>query len=139
MSNEMDFKYVLQDFSNVYIGMRLTYSELERQDDTPQKLRAAVFQYLQQETGDEERLCDHIYRMRDDSVSYRVFSQLKGELKIQYPEQVTDKQGRIKTRYRVKSYTIPDFVKDEALKAEITPEQITEYVFKKRYLMSLTV
>jgi transcriptional regulator of NAD metabolism len=135
----MDFKYVLQDFSNVYIGMRLTYSELERQDDTPQKLRAAVFRFLQQEAGDGERLCDHIYRMRDDSVSYRVFSQLRGELKIQYPEQVTDKQGRIKTRYRVKSYTIPDFVKDETLKAEITPEQITEYVFKKRYLMSLTV
>ena len=39
MSNEtanMDFKYVLQDFNNVYIGARLTFAELCEQDDTPQ-------------------------------------------------------------------------------------------------------
>ena len=35
MSNEtanMDFKYVLQDFNNVYIGARLTFAELCEQD-----------------------------------------------------------------------------------------------------------
>ena len=55
MSNEtanMDFKYVLQDFNNVYIGARLTFAELCEQDDTPQRLCTAVFQYVIPEVGD---------------------------------------------------------------------------------------
>ena len=79
MSNEtanMDFKYVLQDFNNVYIGARLTFAELCEQDDTPQRLRTAVFQYVIPEVGEEIRICDALSSMTKDSKLAMVLKQL---------------------------------------------------------------
>lgn len=139
MTNDMDFKYVLQDFSNVYIGMRLTYAELSEQDDTPQKLRSAIYQYVRKEAGENERICDHVLRMTDDSQSYIVFSQLKAQFKVTSPVEITDKKGKKRTEYQSRNYSIAELVHDEQLRSSITPDQITEFMFKKRNLMSLAV
>lgn len=139
MGNENDFKYVLQDFSNVYIGTRLTYGELVQLEDTPQKLRSAVYQYIYREADARTRICDHILSIKEDSMSYLVFTQLKGQIKIVFPESITDKKGKTKTQYRTETYSIADIVTNEELRNSISPEQITEYIFKKLRLVSLAV
>lgn len=88
MSNEtanMDFKYVLQDFNNVYIGARLTFAELCEQDDTPQRLRTAVFQYVIPEVGEEIRICDALSSMTKDSKLAMVLKQLRCKIKTVKP------------------------------------------------------
>ena len=95
MSNEtanMDFKYVLQDFNNVYIGARLTFAELCEQDDTPQRLRTAVFQYVIPEVGEEIRICDALSSMTKDSKLAMVLKQLRCKIKTVKPKIKVDKK-----------------------------------------------
>ena len=35
MTDSMDFKYIIQDLSNYYIGARMTYEELIGHEDMP--------------------------------------------------------------------------------------------------------
>lgn len=139
MGNENDFKYVLQDFSNVYLGARLTYGELVQAEDTPQRLCSAVYQYIYKEADAGTRICDHILSMKEGSSSYLVFSQLKGQIKVVFQETITDKKGKEKTQYTAKTYSISDIVSSEELRNSISPDQITEYTFKKLHLVSLGV
>lgn len=37
MAENRDFKYVLQDFGNLYIGARFTYGEMLENEDIPFK------------------------------------------------------------------------------------------------------
>lgn len=139
MGNENDFKYVLQDFSNIYIGTRLTYGELVRMEDTPQRLKSAIYLYIYREVDAATRICDHLSTMKENSLSYMVFSQLKGQIKVVSQEMVTDKKGESKSQYRTETFSIADIVTNEELRSRVLPEQIKEYVFKKLRLMSLEV
>lgn len=139
MGNELDFKFVMQNFSDVFIGLRLTYKELAEAEDTPQKLKTAVYQYILQEVGEDTRICDHLLVMDEKSRSYMVFSQLKGKFKVMLPVEITDRKGRTRTEYREKILTIAQLVGDEQMKGQINPEYMTEYKFSKLHLGSLAV
>lgn len=139
MGNENDFKFVMQNFSDIFFGLRLTYEELAEADDTPQKLKTAVYQYILSEAGENTRICDHVLKITKESKSYMVFSQLKGKFRIMFPVEITDRRGRTRTEYREKIYTIDQIVEDETVKAQINPEYIMEYKFSKLHLGALAV
>lgn len=112
MSNEtanMDFKYVLQDFNNVYIGARLTFAELCEQDDTPQRLRTAVFQYVIPEVGEEIRICDALSSMTKDSKLAMVLKQLRCKIKTVKPKIKVDKKEEAGQNMRQKSFLLRIF------------------------------
>ncbi len=139
IGNENDFKYVLQDFSNVYIGMRMTYKELAEADDTPQKLKTAIYQYMQSEMEQGIRLCDHMVFISEKSQSYMIYQQLRGKFKVMFPETVTDRKGNSRIEYREQICTIADLVKDVQLRDKISPEYILEFRCSKLRLGSLPV
>lgn len=141
MSNEtgnMDFKYVLQDFSNVYVGARLTFAELCEQDDTPQRLRSAVFQYVIPEAGEDARICDVLSAMAKDSKLAMVLKQLRCKIKTVKPRTKVDKKGRSRTEYEAEELSLDDFRKKQE-QGEICADYISELYFKKLHLMSLSV
>ena len=137
--NRQDFRYVLQDFSNVYIGARLTYGQLTEQDDTPQRLSTAIYRYLMQDGLENTRICDHLMILSAQTVPYMIYAQLKAEMKVVQPVTKIHKNGRQVTEYKVQTYPVTVFAEDEALRGQIRPEQISEITFKKLHLMSLKV
>jgi len=139
IGNENDFKYVLQDFSSIYIGMRLTYQELADADDTPSRLKTAIYMYIATETPENTRLCDHVLSLEKGSRAYLVFSQLKGKFRAMIPVKVTDRKGRIHTEYREKIFTAEQLVSEEGLREMINPEYMIEYKFSKLHLGALSV
>jgi len=139
MGNENDFKFVMQNFSDVFFGLRLTYKELAEAEDTPQKLKTAVYQYILAEAGEDTRICDHVLTMNADSKAYMVFSQLKGKFKVMLPVEITDRKGRVRTEYREKSLKVSELVSDEQLKGQINPDYMMEFKFSKLHLGSLAV
>nr|MBQ8252224.1 hypothetical protein [Lachnospiraceae bacterium] len=139
IGNENDFKFVLQDFSNIYIGMRMTYKEVAEADDTPQRLKTALYMYVLPEIGEDMRVCDHVLSMTSESRAYMVFCQLKGKLKVMVPVEVTDRKGNTRIEYREQLYAIKDFVDKAELKEKLKPEYIMEYKFSKLHLASLAV
>lgn len=137
--NQQDFRYVLQDFSNVYIGARLTYGELTEQDDTPQRLSSAVYRYLMPDGLQDTRICDHLMTLTDGSMPYMVYAQLKAEMKVVQPVTKIHKNGRKVTEYKMQTYPVTEFIGNETLRQQVGPEQISEITFKKLHLMSLKV
>lgn len=134
-----DFKFVMQNFSDVFIGLRLTYRELAEAEDTPQKLKTAVYQYILSEAGEDTRICDHVLKMTDESKAYMVFSQLKGKFKVMLPVEITDRKRKTRTEYREKILTVAELVGDEKLKEQINPDYMMEFKFSKLHLGSLAV
>lgn len=139
MGNENDFKFVMQNFSDVFFGLRMTYQELADAEDTPQKLKTAVYMYILSETGEDTRICDHLLAITEDSKAYDVFARLKGKFKVMIPVEITDRKGKKRTEYREKNLTIKELVSDEELKKQINPEYMMEYRFSKLHLGSLAV
>lgn len=139
MGNENDFKFVMQNFSDVFLGLRMTYPELADHEDTPQKLKTAIYMYIIPEAGEDVRVCDHILVMNEKSKAYDVFARLKGKFKVMLPVEITDRKGKTRVEYREKILTVKELVSDSELKAQINPDYILEYKFSKLHLGSLAV
>ena len=74
MPQNQDFKYVLQDFGNIYIGARYSYEEMLKSEDIPYKWKAIIRHYLLKETSPETTMENHIFFMKEDDFAYETVS-----------------------------------------------------------------
>ena len=56
-----DFKYVLQDTGNIYLGARFSYEELLKQEMVPFKLKAILTHYILKEAAPDTTLESQFY------------------------------------------------------------------------------
>ena len=70
MPQNQDFKYVLQDFGNIYIGARYSYEEMLKSEEIPYKWKAIIRHYLLKETSPETTMENHIFFMKEDDFAY---------------------------------------------------------------------
>ena len=127
----MDFKYVLQDFSCYYIGLRMTYEELADQEDVPSRFRSAIFRYMDGEADFEKTVAEHLVMADKKSRSAMIYEQLKAEITLlPNPELGREKQQIIKAA---------DWFGDDALRSATKPEELSEIRFKKKNLMFLRI
>lgn len=139
MGQEQDFQYVLQDFSNVYMGARLTFLQLTQKEDTPQRLSSAIYRYVFPEHLQDVRICDHLLTVREGTMPYMIYEQIKAQVKVVYKVEQTDKKGKIHTEYKTETYPVTEFIKNDALRSRTTAEQIMEITCKKLNLYALHV
>ena len=114
MPQNQDFKYVLQDFGNIYIGARYSYEEMLKSEEIPYKWKAIIRHYLLKETSPETTMENHIFFMKEDDFAYETFQELKASFKmsvwIEAGKGISmgiTKAGNTKfpKSYRVKSFT----------------------------------
>lgn len=139
MTDELAFKYVIQDFSNVYIGARLSYEELTLLDDTPQRLKSALFRSMLDDEKKKQRICDRLLKLEEGSAEYMMYLQLKMQIRIVKPVVRVDRKGKQHVEYKTTSYAFEDFMKMRGTKEAVSAQQISELTFKKLHLMSLAV
>lgn len=82
MENNDDFKYVIQDTGHVYLGKELTYQEILDKEDAPFKFKAIISAYVLKDTTVDVKLTDHIMTVQPDAFSYRIFQQLKMQIRF---------------------------------------------------------
>lgn len=80
--NENDFKYFLQDVSNLYIGAGYSYGELLELDEIPFKLKMLLSGYMLKEVAPETRIRDHIFFLKPDSMTYLMYSRMKARFHL---------------------------------------------------------
>lgn len=137
---EQDFKYIVQSFSDVYMGARLTYEEAAEHEDMPGKLKSAVYRMIyNSDVNREETIGEHLLRLNEKDMGYLFYTQLKIKIKVLFPKIVVDKKGVEKEKAVEKIYSIKEFVQDEALKKEKDSFVIQEISFSKLYLGALSV
>ncbi len=78
-----DFKYVLQDTGNIYLGAQFSYEELLEQEMVPFKLKAILTHYILKEAAPDTTLESQFYYLTGGSFLYETFKQLKIRVKVQ--------------------------------------------------------
>lgn len=76
-----DYKYVMADVGNVYLGAKYTYGELLQNEDVPFKIRAIVERYILPETDAETTMESDFYYMTPGSFVCKTYKQLKVKVK----------------------------------------------------------
>lgn len=102
MTEYQDYKYVMQDAGNLYLGAKYTYAELLANEDVPFKLKSIIHRYISPELDEETSLESHFYYLNEEGFVYQVCRQLK--IKIKYSELVEKKTlfGKQKQVYQTK-------------------------------------
>ncbi len=67
-----DYKYSMQDVSNLYIGAKYTFGELLMQEDILFKFRLIVERYIMSEAYRVDTLDSHLYYLDKSSFLVRI-------------------------------------------------------------------
>lgn len=114
---DKDFKYVLQDFSKVYIGARLTYAEAADAEDTPAKLKSALYRLIYDKMVDrDETIEQHLRRISNEELAYLFYTQLNICIKAVKIDKSIDKKGREREKFITGDYSMKQFLENADIK-----------------------
>ncbi len=83
MSNNMDYKYIIQDTMNIFIGAKFTVKELEEDDRIPVKLISSLRKVIILEEDEDIAIDVHLYQLSKQDKAYRMWKQLRISMKFQ--------------------------------------------------------
>lgn len=139
VSSYEDFKYVMQDTGNLYLGAKYTYEELLAAEMTPFKLKAIINHYVLKETSPETTLESQFYYLNRDSFLYEVFYQLKIKVKVQIQTVKKSIFGKEKIRYEEQILSLKDLSDMNLAKKKASGVIIREIIISKLGMMTFSV
>ena len=77
-----DFKYVMHDLTNIYIGAKYTYDELMENDEVPFKFKVILSHCMLKEIAGNTTLENHLFFLKPTDESYMIFKQMKTRIKL---------------------------------------------------------
>lgn len=132
MDKNNDFKFVLQDSSNIYFGKELSYAEIMEHEDVPFKFKAIISNYVKkdllQESAMEEKLAMHLLELAEDAFSMKVYEQLKLKVRIFYKEEKKNIWGQTKDKWIHKTCTLHEYrneYKEKVMRQEVGVEDVS--------------
>ncbi len=128
---DRDYKHIVQDPTNAYIGARLTYGELMDIDEVPFKFKTLLSHYILKEVDRETTIENHIFFMKPEDESYMVYKRIKAKFGMY----VFDEK---KKAYVRKEYRIDEIVKDEYLHEHMDTIFVEEMHIYKLNLLSMS-
>lgn len=132
-----DFKYVMHDLTNVYIGAKYTYDELMNSDEVPFKLKTIFSHCMLREVAGDTTLENHVFYMHTTDISYQAYKQMKAKFKLSVFEE--NGHGRGKAGYVDREYKIEDIVENRELHEKMDQILVTELHLTKLGIMSTSV
>lgn len=131
-----DFKYIMQDTYQLYLGAKYTFQEIMDNEDIPFKFRLIVERYIYSEIDADTTLESQFYYLTEKELLYKIFKQMKTKVKINIIEEKKSLFGGSKKQYATQMIPVTELVK-------MTPEQkeqqgvvIQEIIVGKLALMS---
>ncbi|HJA93159.1 MAG TPA: hypothetical protein H9717_08630 [Candidatus Eisenbergiella merdipullorum] len=109
-----DFKYMIQDISNIYIGARSTYGELAENEELPHKLREVIVRIFLKEVAEDTTPENHLFYLTKDSASYRAMKKMRTQFRMSVWQEADGKK-RKKPGYVNREYTLDEVVDSEEL------------------------
>ncbi len=132
-----DYKHVIQDITNIYVGGKLSYKEMMDMDDIPFKLKAVFAHYMLKEVSEDTTLENHVFYMSKDSMSYMIYKKLKARflLNVFYD----DGHGKNEPGYHIDEFLIDDILNNEDIMANKDVTFLTEIRISKLKLAGIPV
>ena len=131
------YKYVLQDFTNVYIGALFTFEELIASDDCPVRFKDFVIRVICKDGDRNMTISERLLEIKENDEVYSQLQKLRLKIKVTHLLKSLDKHGNEKDTYETKELSIEDFVKDDYVHDEPGEFLIQEISFKKRHLTAM--
>lgn len=136
-----DYKYVMVDTGNVYLGAKYTYGELMQNEDVPFKIRTIVERYILPQADAETTLESDFYYMNLDSLACRTFRQLKTKVKC---SRLVDKKslfsrGKSKKVYATEVMGLEKFAGMNPADKQTQGIMVQEIIINKLAMMMFTI
>ncbi|MBP5309777.1 MAG: hypothetical protein J6Z05_04045 [Lachnospiraceae bacterium] len=128
---DRDYKHVVQDVTNIYIGGKLSYGEMLDLDEIPFKFKVILSHYILKEVSRETTIENHIFFMKKEDMSYMIFKKMKAKFRLY----VFDNE---KKSYVGKEYKIEDIVDDEYLHENMNTIFVEEMHLYKINLLAIS-
>lgn len=134
-----DYKYFMQDTGSVYLGAKLSYTEILQDEMVNFKYKSIVEHYILKDTDPETTLESHFYYMTKEQFSYRTYEQLRAKVKVSILEEKKSLFGKKKTGYTTKLMPIAAFADINLAQKKAKGVVIQELALSKLALMSFSV
>lgn len=134
-----DFKYVMMDVGNLYLGARFSFDELLSQEMVPFKFKTIITHYILKEADRETTLESQFYYMEKGTFLYDVFTQLKTRVKINVQEEKKSLFGRTSMCYTEKMISLKEFVEINLARKKASGVIVREVVISKLGMMTFSV
>lgn len=134
-----DYKYFMQDAGNIYLGAKLSYAELLRDEMVNFKYKSIVEHYIFKDTDPETTLESHLYYIEKEQFSYRTYEQLKAKVKINILEEKKTVFGKKKTGYVTKLIPLAQLADMNLAQKKAKGIVIQELAMSKLALMAFSV
>lgn len=133
-----DFKHLVQDFNNFYIGARLTYKEMMTDEYMPFKWKAVIAHYFSKSVDVNTTMENHIFSLTEDDFAYQTYRELKAKFKLHVWVPADGKRKKT-GHYESRVYKIEEIVKSKELHEKMDTIIVEELQLSKLSLLSFAV
>ncbi|MBD5501944.1 MAG: hypothetical protein HDR10_12250 [Lachnospiraceae bacterium] len=134
-----DFKYVMMDMGNIYLGAKLSYEELLNEESSPFKLKAVIRQYILKETMSDTTLESQFYYLEKGMFLYEIFSQLKVKVKVNIQVEKKSLWGKSVYRYEERILKLKELAEMNLAKKKALGVIVYEVIVSKLGLMTFSL
>lgn len=138
-NQEDDFKYVMMDVGNLYLGARFSFGELLEEEMVPFKLKAILNHYILKEADRETTLESQFYYMEQGTFLYDTFLQLKTKIKVNI---LTEKKGLFRGKkqvYEEKVFSLKELAEMNLARKKAKGMIIREIIISKLGMMTFSL
>ena len=139
MKDNNDFKYILQDTGHIYFGKELSYEEMMELEEVPFKFKAIIGSYFSKDTALTNKMTEHLFQMKKEEFSYRIYEQLKLQIRFFYREEKVGLFGQKKEKWVHKTCKMQEFLQDYKEMVERGEANIEDISISKLALMTISI
>ena len=134
-----DYKYTMADFSNIYLGAKLTYREVLEHPEVNFKVKAIIERYFLKDIDPDTSLESHFYYMEPEEFAAKTYLQLKVKIKFNILEEKKGIFGKGKMVYTTQILPIHKFMQINLAKKKAGGVVIQEIIFPKMTLLGFVL
>lgn len=134
-----DYKYFMQDVGSIYLGVKLSYAEIIRDEMVNFKYKSIVEHYIFKDTTPDTTLESHLYYMTKDQFSFRTYEQLRAKVKISILEEKKSLFGKKRAGYTTTVMPVKEFADINLAQKKARGVVVQELMLSKLGLMSFVV
>lgn len=123
-----DYKHVILDITNAYIGAKLSYGEIMDIDEVPHKLKIILDHTILREVHPDTKIEDHIFFIKENDISYQTYKRMHATFRL-----LIKKEGH--DTYESKEYSIEAIVANEHFHEIMDSIFVQEIHIPKLYLL----
>lgn len=134
-----DYKYFMQDTGSVYLGAKLSYAEILRDEMVNFKYKSIVEHYIFKDTDPETTLESHLYYMTKEQFSYRTYEQLKAKVKVCVLAEKKNFFGKVRIGYETRLLKLSELADMNLARKKAEGLVIQELALSKLGLMTFSI